>query len=161
MFLFQLFFNCSAVYTDVVWPSMYIASAQGSIPVIIAGLLIEIGFVKYFTKVGWMKTIVVTTVMNAVSATVGLILILILGLLLLLLLVLLLSEKQGHLIGFTGWYHTFSQYLRIQYLRSGNQIDDEAVSFENLSLVSYCKRNYHHNLCDLFVFISNTHPLEF
>ena len=81
-FLFLIFLICifPYVYADVIWPSMYIASEQGSIPIIIAGLLIEIGFVKYFAKVGWIKTIVVTTVMNAVSATIGRILILISGL---------------------------------------------------------------------------------
>ena len=71
----------SSVHADVVWPSMYIVSGRFSIPVIISGLLIEIGFVKYFTKVSWKRAIIVATVMNAVSATVGTFLIAILGLL--------------------------------------------------------------------------------
>lgn len=108
-FLFLIFLICifPYVYADVIWPSMYIASAQGSIPVIIAGLLIEIGFVKYFTKVGWIKTIVVTTVMNAVSATVGRILILISG---------LIATAFASFVTFgkTGtfhWFHWFVSYI--------------------------------------------------
>lgn len=65
----------SSVYADAVWPSMYIAAGRVSISVIIVGLLIEIGFVKYFTKVSWIKTIIVAIVMNAASATLGSILI--------------------------------------------------------------------------------------
>jgi len=80
LFVLLLICNVSSVHADVIWPSVYIVSGRFSIPVIISGLLIEIGFVKYFTKVGWIKTIVVTTVMNAISATVGVILILITGL---------------------------------------------------------------------------------
>ncbi|MCR4624128.1 MAG: hypothetical protein K5780_05850 [Alphaproteobacteria bacterium] len=72
-FLFLLLAVCSfsSVHADVLWPSVVIALGKISIPVIIAGLLIEIGFVKYFTKVGWRKTIVVAVLMNAVSATFG------------------------------------------------------------------------------------------
>ncbi|MBO7453906.1 MAG: hypothetical protein K5766_01895 [Alphaproteobacteria bacterium] len=108
-FLFLLLSVCcfSSVHADVVWPSMYIASAQGSIPIIISGLLIEIGFVKYFTKVGWIKTIVVTTVMNAVSATVGLVFILISG---------LVADAFASFVtlGKTGtfhWFHWLTSYV--------------------------------------------------
>lgn len=72
-FLFLLLVVCSfsSVHADVLWPSVVIVLGKISIPVIIAGLLIEIGFVKYFTKVGWRKTIIVAVLMNAVSATLG------------------------------------------------------------------------------------------
>lgn len=79
--LFLLLAVCcfSSVRADVVWSTMFIAARWTSIPVIVAGLLVEIGFVKYFAKVGWIKTIVVTILMNAVSATIGAYLIGILG----------------------------------------------------------------------------------
>lgn len=107
LFLLLLFFNCSSVHADVVWPSMYITAKRVSIPVIISGLLIEIGFVKYFTKVGWIKTIVVTTLMNAVSATVGLIFILISG---------LVADAFASFVtlGKTGtfhWFHWLTSYV--------------------------------------------------
>ena len=81
-FLFLLLAVCcfSSVHADVAWPGMFIGARWASVPVIIAGLLIEIGFVKYFTKVSWKKAIVVAAVMNAVSGTVGTVLILVLGL---------------------------------------------------------------------------------
>ena len=108
-FLFPLLFFCIfySVHADIVWPSMYITAKRVSIPVIISGLLIEIGFVKYFAKVGWIKTIIVTTVMNAVSATVGLIFILISG---------LVADAFASFVtlvktGTFHWFHWFVSYI--------------------------------------------------
>jgi len=108
-FLAILLLICSfsSVHADVVWPSMYIVAGRFSIPVIISGLLVEIGFVKYFTKVGWIKTIVVTTVMNAISATVGVILILLTG---------LVAEAFASFvtlgkIGTFHWFHWLVSYV--------------------------------------------------
>lgn len=36
---------------DIVWPSLYITKGMLSIKVILLGLLIELFFVKYFTKI--------------------------------------------------------------------------------------------------------------
>jgi len=71
--------NFSSVYADAIWPTMFVAEKQVSIPIIVLGLLIEIGFVKYFTKVSLKRAAIVATVMNAASATVGTILITVIG----------------------------------------------------------------------------------
>ncbi len=81
-FLFLIFLICifPSVCADAIWPAAFIFARRFIIPVIIAGLLIEIGFVKYFTKANWRRSVIVGTVMNAVSATIGTYLIGILGL---------------------------------------------------------------------------------
>ena len=56
---------------DIVWPSMYVAVGARSLWSIIGGLIAEIGIVKYFLKVTWIKTIWLCVLMNFVSATVG------------------------------------------------------------------------------------------
>ena len=62
----------STVYADFIWPAYYFLVA-GFIPawVIIGGLIIETGFVKYFTKVSYRKAILVSVLMNLVSAILG------------------------------------------------------------------------------------------
>ena len=47
-----MFFALPAM-ADVVWPALYVARGMLSIKVIILGLIIELFFVKYFTKVDW------------------------------------------------------------------------------------------------------------
>ena len=58
---------------------MFAVSKWLGIPIILS-LLIKIGFIQYFTKVDWKRSVIVGTVMNAVSATIGTYLIGILGL---------------------------------------------------------------------------------
>lgn len=67
------------VFADVVWPSMYIAGGLASVKVIILGLIVELLFVKFFTKTPWLKAGIVTFIMNLVSAFLGYIPILFLG----------------------------------------------------------------------------------
>lgn len=56
---------------DFIWPTAFVLVKWHSLPVILAGLLIEIGFVKYFTKIQWKRAVVVATAMNAASAILG------------------------------------------------------------------------------------------
>lgn len=72
-FLFLLLAVCSfsSAHANVIWPTAFLAEKWFSIPAIILGLLIEIGFVRYFTKVGWKKSAIVGAAMNIASATVG------------------------------------------------------------------------------------------
>ena len=58
---------------DVVWPSLYIAKGMLSIKVILLGLIIELFFVKYFTKVSWKKASIVTFLMNLITTILGMI----------------------------------------------------------------------------------------
>lgn len=80
--LFLLLSVCcfSSVYADFIWPTAFLAERWFSIPAIVAGLLIEIGFVRYFTKVDWRKSVIVGAAMNIASATVGAVFSLIVGL---------------------------------------------------------------------------------
>ena len=69
--IFLCIFLVFPANADIVWPSMYAAVGVSSWWSIIGGLIAEIGIVKYFLKVSWIKTIWLCVLMNAVSATVG------------------------------------------------------------------------------------------
>ena len=58
---------------DLVWPSLYIAQGMLSIKVILLGLIIELFFVKYFTKVSWNKSLLITFLMNLITTILGMI----------------------------------------------------------------------------------------
>ncbi len=79
--LILLIFLITPAYADVVWPSLYIVMGMLSIKVIIAGLLAELLFVKFFLKINWLKACFITFVMNLITGLLGIILIPISGLL--------------------------------------------------------------------------------
>ena len=81
LFLISLICSFSSAHANFIWPTAFLAEKWFSIPVIILGLLIEIGFVKYFTKVSWRKSAIVGAAMNIASATVGVVFSLIVGVL--------------------------------------------------------------------------------
>jgi hypothetical protein len=54
----------SAAYTNIIWPSLHIANGLSSLSVTLAGLVVRILFVKYFTKAEWLKTIIVAFFMS-------------------------------------------------------------------------------------------------
>lgn len=58
---------------DLIWPSLYIAQGMLSLKVILLGLIIELFFVKYFTKVSWKKASIVTFLMNLITTLLGMI----------------------------------------------------------------------------------------
>jgi len=60
---------------DIVWPSLYITKGMLSLRVIALGLIIELLFVKYFTKINWKKSFIITTLMNLITTLAGIILI--------------------------------------------------------------------------------------
>ena len=60
---------------NMVWPSLYIAEQYYSWYIIAFGLAIELFAVKFFTKCGWWKSMVMDISMNAASAALGWILI--------------------------------------------------------------------------------------
>lgn len=74
-----MFFALPAM-ADVVWPALYVARGMLSIKVIILGLIIELFFVKYFTKVDWEQAAKVTILMNLITTIIGIIFIPISGL---------------------------------------------------------------------------------
>lgn len=71
LFLIFVILLNSTAHADIVWPSVYIAAGMASIPVILAGLVVEILFVKYFTKIKWLKATAVAFLMNLVSSLIG------------------------------------------------------------------------------------------
>ena len=58
---------------DLIWPSLYIAKGMLSIKVILLGLIIELFFVKCFTKVKWNKALIITLLMNLITTILGMI----------------------------------------------------------------------------------------
>ena len=60
---------------DIVWPSLYIAKGMLSIKIILLGLIIETLFVKYFAKINWKKTCLISFLMNLITTAAGIILI--------------------------------------------------------------------------------------
>ena len=79
--LSALFLFSAPAFADVVWPSLYIVGGMMSAKVIIAGLLIEFWFVKFFTKTTWLKAGLVAVVMNLITCLLGIVIIPISGLL--------------------------------------------------------------------------------
>ncbi len=75
-----LLFATSDVNADIAWPALYVVAGKSSIWVIIGGLLVETGFVKYFARKNWWKTILVSVVMNLATGIIGNIIIAIGGL---------------------------------------------------------------------------------
>ena len=71
LLLFAFLLNSTA-HADIVRPSLYIAEGMASLPVILAGLVVEIFFVKYCTKIKWLKAIAVAFLMNLVTSVIGL-----------------------------------------------------------------------------------------
>ena len=65
---------------DVIWPSLYIVKGMLSLKVIILGLIVELLFVKYFTKTNWKQASIVTVLMNLITTFLGIFLIPISGL---------------------------------------------------------------------------------
>lgn len=65
---------------DIVWPSLYITKGMLSLKIIFLGLIIELLFVKYFTKINWKKAIIITLIMNLITTALGIILIPVSGL---------------------------------------------------------------------------------
>ncbi len=60
---------------NMVWPSLYIAAGMRSWYVILVGFVIEAIFVKCFIKETYLKSILISFVMNLVSTVVGVVLI--------------------------------------------------------------------------------------
>ena len=75
LFLLLIIIFATPAYADIVWPSLYIACGMLSIKVIIAGLLIELLFVKFFAHINWIKASVTTFIMNSITCVLGMILI--------------------------------------------------------------------------------------
>lgn len=61
----------TAASANIVWPSLYIVSGMMKWYIILAGLVIELLFVKFVLKPTWVKSIVMAVGMNVASAVLG------------------------------------------------------------------------------------------
>ncbi len=68
-----LFFALPTVASaNIVWPSLYIVTGIMSWYIILAGLIIEVLFIRFIVKPTWVKSIVMAVGMNIASAVLGL-----------------------------------------------------------------------------------------
>ena len=65
----------TAVYANMIWPSIFIVKQYYVWYVILAGLLVEILSAHYFLKTNWWRSALIMFVANAISALLGLLLI--------------------------------------------------------------------------------------
>ena len=63
------------ILADVVWPALFLEARVFSWWAIGIGLLIELFFVRYLTKLGWPKCVLADVTMNAASSLLGVFLI--------------------------------------------------------------------------------------
>lgn len=61
----------SAAHRYIVWPSLHMTKGLSSLQVILVGLVVEILFVKYFSKAELIKTIIVAFFMSLAVRVVG------------------------------------------------------------------------------------------
>ncbi len=110
--LFMFLFGTPA-FADVVWPSLYIVGGMLSVWVIIAGFLIELLFVKFFTDTKWPKAGLVTFVMNLITSLLGIILIPISGLGVEVIFDFVFHAYDKFGIGTFHWSHWLVSYLLV------------------------------------------------
>ncbi len=98
---------------DLVWPSLYITKGMLSIKVILIGLIIELFFVKYCTKVDWKKASIVTILMNLITTILGIIFIPLSGLSSEFIFDFVFHAYDKFGIGTFHWSHWLAAYLLV------------------------------------------------
>ena len=119
-FLFFIFLigSFSSAHANFIWPTAFLAEKWFSIPVIILGLLIEIGFVKYFTKVSWKKASIVTFLMNLITTILGMIFIPLSGLGSEFVFDFVFHAYNKFGIGTFHWSHWLAAYLLVIFINT-------------------------------------------
>ena len=79
VFILLLFIKPTPVYANMIWPSVYIAEGMRTWWIILAGLLIEYIFIKIFIKENYLKSLIITIVINFISTLIGIIAIPLIG----------------------------------------------------------------------------------
>ena len=103
---------------NVIWPSLYIAKGMLSFKVIIAGLIIELLFVKYFTKIVWKKALIIATLMNLVTAVLGIALIPLSGLASEFVFDFVFHAYDKFGIGTFHWSHWLVSYILVVFINT-------------------------------------------
>ena len=60
-------------HANMIWPSLYIAEGMRTWWIILVGLLIEYIFIKIFIKDNYLKSLIITIVINIISTLIGII----------------------------------------------------------------------------------------
>lgn len=103
---------------DIVWPSLYITKGMLSIKVILLGLIIELFFVKYFTKIDWKKASIVTVLMNLITTILGIIFIPLSGLCSEFVFDFVFNAYNKFNIGTFHWSHWLTAYLLVIFINT-------------------------------------------
>lgn len=103
---------------DLIWPSLYIAKGMLSIKVILLGLIFELFFVKYFTKVSWKKASTVTFLMNLITTFLGMIFIPLSGLGSEFVFDFVFHAYDKFGIGTFHWTHWLTAYLLVIFINT-------------------------------------------
>lgn len=103
---------------DLIWPSLYIAKGMLSIKVILLGLIIELFFVKHFTKVNWQKALTVTFLMNLITTILGMIFIPLSGLGSEFIFDFVFHAYDKFGIGTFHWSHWIAAYLLVIFINT-------------------------------------------
>ena len=103
---------------DIIWPSLYIAKGMLSIKVILLGLIIELFFVKHFTKVNWQKALTVTFLMNLITTILGMIFIPLSGLGSEFIFDFVFHAYDKFGIGTFHWSHWLAAYLLVIFINT-------------------------------------------
>jgi hypothetical protein len=103
---------------DLIWPSLYIAKGMLSIKVILLGLIIELFFVKHFTKINWQKALTVTFLMNLITTILGMIFIPLSGLGSEFVFDFVFHAYDKFGIGTFHWSHWLAAYLLVIFINT-------------------------------------------
>ena len=103
---------------DIVWPSLYITKGMLSLKIIFLGLIIELLFVKYFTKINWKKASIITLIMNLITTALGIILIPISGLGIEFVFDFVFHAYDKFGIGTFHWSHWLVSYILVIFINT-------------------------------------------
>ena len=106
------------VQADIIWPSIYIAKGMLSIKVILTGLIVELLFVKYCTRINWINASITTILMNLITCILGVALIPFSGLGVELVFDLVFHAYDKFGIGSFHWSHWLVSYLLIIFINT-------------------------------------------
>lgn len=111
-------FTALPANADIIWPSLYIAKGMLSFKVILLGLIFELLFVKYFTKVSWKKASIVTFLMNFITTILGIIFIPLSGLGSEFVFDFVFHAHDKFGIGTFHWSHWLAAYLLVIFINT-------------------------------------------
>ena len=71
IFILNIFLHSNVAMANVIWPSFYIAEGLSSIYIILAGFIVEFLCIRFLAKEKWPMALLISAVMNGISALVG------------------------------------------------------------------------------------------